>query len=62
MPRFDPGTLAQRVKEVHAALHAWDMHILKDPQHQLRGGTQQGYGGTFIRWRNCKATGVASPD
>lgn len=34
--RSSPGNLAQRVREVHAALHTWDMHVLKDPQRQLR--------------------------
>lgn len=34
--RSSPGGLAQKVREVHSALHAWDMHVLKDPRRQLR--------------------------
>lgn len=30
------GGLAQRVKAAHEALHAWDMHVLKEPQRHLR--------------------------
>ena len=30
------GGLAQKVREVHSALHAWDRQVLKEPRHQLR--------------------------